>query len=601
MSPSQDCLSVKLMNTFLSKISKLDTVQDVILLSNQGEPLFFTPKSNTTENDNNSFSHWIEILSDLDWPPTIELIFNEGSYYICRTNIGYVIVGLTDDNMRAMIKQACATILAKLSAPTLCKRVLLNLLSTCGDTLKPNIIKELAPYADEEVAAVLIFLLHKQYDLPSGKKEQLQLLICQVLGYCSSRSAVKELNDYLTSRGAEKNIPGNEIFEAVRISIEQLSQSKAKNKELLPTHIPDNHWTTEQKTALANKKTTQPNKVSSVSKPSLPQEEQINAMLKKGEKEDALILITKLIAKCSQNKQFTTAYKLRDWLICINPMALTEIIQTAELIEAAKLAAIDKDHLQTWGKLADILSTEEFSSLYHAMTLKTFPKGKKIVQQGTNARTLIFINSGQVQTLLTKQNILIPLSIKKTGDIVGAGTFFEASVWTISTASLGCEVFILSRAKFEILKEHHSSLESKLFDFCSGFQATSAQLKKTKRNRREFKRRRISGRISFVVLNKSSKEVSNESKGSLIDISRGGLAFSIHSSQKKNAISLFARQIRVSINAGVASSVLIRTGTIQAVRDMDLIGNEYSLHLEFSKRLSNSELQQIIHCQDSKI
>ncbi len=575
------------MNTFLSKISKLDAVQDVILLSSQGEPLFCIQKSNTTGNQRSIFSHWSETLSALNQPPAAEFVFNKGSYYLCRTNIGYVIVGLTDDATLKKIKQACANILTKLSKPTLCKRVLLNLLSTSSDTLKSNIIKELVPYADEEVAAVLVFLLQKQYELTPVEKEQLLLLICQVLGYCSSYTAVDALKDFLATRNAESNTPGNEIFEAVRISTEQLNQSKptVEQKGAVQKNVP------------AKKEKSQLQKKLSASETPLPQAKKINAMLDKGENADALVLITQLIKNCAQKKQFTTAYRLRDWLIKINPMALTEIIKTAELIETAKLNAINKDHLQTWEKLAAVLSTEEFSSLYHAMPLKTFPKGKTIVQQGTNARTLLFVNSGHVQTLVANQKQLTPLSIKTAGDIVGAGTFFEASVWTISAASMGCELFILSRKKFDTLKEHHSSLESKLLDFCSDFQATSEQLKKIRKNRRQFKRRNISGRMTFIILNRSTKEASNEAKGNLIDISRGGLAFSIHSSQKKNAVALFARQIRITINTGTASSLLIRTGTIQAVRDMDLIGNEYSLHLEFTKQLSNAELQQVVNNQ----
>lgn len=275
-------------------------------------------------------------------------------------------------------------------------------------------------------------------------------------------------------------------------------------------------------------------------------------------------------------------------------MALTEIIQTAELIEEAKQAAIDIRHLGIWKELTDILSIEEFSSLYHAMALKTYPNGKTIVQQGINARTLLFINSGQLQTQVLSRELLIPLNIYKTGEIVGAETFFEASVWTISAKSLGCEVFLLSRAKLESLKKHHPSLEAKLFDFCSSVQSTSSQLKKSKSNRRQFKRRDVAGRLTFTVLNKSGKKISKEAKGDLLDISMGGVAFSIHSSQKKNAVTLFGRQLRVSISAGITATVIVRTGTVQAVRDMDRIGNEYSLHLEFSERLSNSEVQQIL-------
>jgi CRP-like cAMP-binding protein len=565
------------MNTFLSKISKLSAVQDVILLSTRGEPLFVSQKSGTEGDRAKSFSHWNEILTALNQPQATEFVFNKGSYYVTRTDIGYVIIGLTDDKILQKIKQACATLLTKLSKPTLRKRVLLNLLSNSNDNLKPNIIKELISYADKEVAAVLIFLLRKENKFASEIRGKLLLLICQVLGHCSSYEAVGELNEFLEKRKTEGNPPDNGFVEAVKISIEQLKQSKTKEaKRKKPVREPTNS---------KQKKTPES---------TLPGERQINELLAQKKTDEVLTFITQLIDKCSQKKQFRAAYKLRDWLIEINPMALTEIIHTAELIEEAKQAAIDTIHLETWKKLTDILSIEEFSSLYHAMTLKTYPRGKTIVQQGTNARTLLFINSGQLQTQVLNRDTLVPLNVKEAGEIVGAETFFEASVWTITAKSLGCEMFLLSRAKLESLKKHHPSLEAKLSDFCSSFQSTSTQLQKNKKNRRLFRRRDLSGRMTFAVLNKSGREISNEAKGNLLDISVGGVAFSIHSSQKKNAVTLFGRQLRVSINTGVASHILIRKGTVQAVRDMDLIGNEYSLHLEFSKQLTNSELQQIL-------
>ena len=45
------------------------------------------------------------------------------------------------------------------------------------------------------------------------------------------------------------------------------------------------------------------------------------------------------------------AEKLREKLLSLNPMALTEIIKSAEMIEKAKSANIDKDHLAIWDHL----------------------------------------------------------------------------------------------------------------------------------------------------------------------------------------------------------------------------------------------------------
>lgn len=563
------------MTTFLNKISRLDSIQNVALLSNQGETLFFDQKDSTPGNRESVSSYWNEIISDLDRPQTAEFAFTKGRYYLTHTTIGYLIIGLKNDKALEKIRQACATILTKLSDPNLCKRLLLTLLTQSDDTIKPNIIRELRPYADEEVAAVLIFLLRGEKDFVPEVRKELQLLICQTLGYCSSGDAVAALKAFLATSKTEVNAPGSRVSEAVRISIEQLERSSPQKIQADPQKGPSHEV---RKTVQAD----------------IPQKQQIDELLDKGMKDEAVALTMQLIKQCADKKQFEAAEQLRDYLIKVNPMALLEIIRAAEVIEEAKQSGIDRNHLETWKKLTEILSNEEFSALYHAMTPKSYANGKTIVQQGFNARTLLFINRGQVQIQTRNQDNFIPLSVKGAGDIIGIETFFEASVWTDQVKSLGCEVFLLSRQKLEALREHHPSLEPKLSDFCSSFQSISAELRKSGRNRRQFKRKIISGRISFAVLNTDGREISTEAKGDLIDISTGGVAFTIHSSQKKNAARLFGRQLRVSLQAGTTSQMITRKGTVQAVRDVDLIGNEYSLHLEFSQQLSYSELQQIV-------
>jgi len=562
------------MTTFLSKISRLDSIQDVALLSNQGETLFFDQKNSTPGNRERASSYWNEIISNLDQPQVAEFTFTNGRYYLTRTPIGYLIIGLNNDKALEKIKQACATILTKLSDPALCKRLLLNLLTQPEDILKPNIIRELRPYADEEVATVLMFLLRREKEIAPLVKEELLLLICQTLGYCSNDDAIAVLKAFLASRKSGVNTPNEQVIEAVRISIEQLEQNHPPKK-------------------LDGLQKAPPPGVGETVQADIPKKQQIDELLDRGKKDEAVALIMQLIEQCAGKKQFATADRLRDYLIKINPMALLEIIRAADVIEEAKQSGIDKKHLETWSKLTEILSSEEFSALYHAMTLRSYTTGKTIVQQGSTARTLLFINGGQVQLQALNQDTLIPLSVKGAGEIIGIDTFFEASVWTDQVKSLGCEVFLLSRQKLDSLKEQHPSLEPKLSDFCASFQSVSAELRKTGRNRRQFKRKNISGRISFAVLNTNGTEITTEAKGDLIDISTGGVAFSIHSSQKKNAAALFGRQLRISFQTTTTTQIIIRRGTVQAVRDIDLIGNEYSLHLEFSEQLSYSELQQI--------
>lgn len=582
------------MNTFLNKLSTLDPIRDIILLSPSGAPLFSVHKDLAGDDREKYYENWQAILQDLDHASGMELLFSHGTYHLALTPIGYLIISVTDAATLTTVKEGCHTVLKKLAHPFLCKRVLLNLLSSAENSIKQNIINELIPYADHEVAAVLIFLLQKEIDSSGHFPKELLLLICKVLGDCSSQKAVPVLENFLSSRIPEENVNGDDVFEAAKKALKQLGQQDAtvtpQQRNVSSDHPPaaklsNNHPPITTQTKIKEQGPS----------PTLhhPQQGEVQALLSKGLQDEALQLLSALIENCANKQDFNTAYQLREWLIEVNPMALTEIIHTAELIENAKLAAIPKDQLKTWQSLVDALSSEEFPSLYHEMTKKRYAKGQLIVEQGALARALLFINSGSVMIESRSQGRLRPIQTKGAGEVLGAGVFFTASVWTVSVKSNGCELSLLPRKKLDKLLKHYPSLESKLSEFCNNFHSTSQQLDTGSNNRREFTRKDASGRVTFVVLDAKGNAISSEAKGNLLDISMGGIAFSIHSSLKKNAIALFGRQLKVSLKTIDSSIQLVRHGKVKAVRDIDLIGNEYSLHIEFNKQLSGSEVLQV--------
>jgi hypothetical protein len=65
------------------------------------------------------------------------------------------------------------------------------------------------------------------------------------------------------------------------------------------------------------------------------------------------------IKQCLTAGDIATAESLRETLLGADTLALTEIVASAELIEEAKLAGIDRNHLQTWDALYKTLSSEE--------------------------------------------------------------------------------------------------------------------------------------------------------------------------------------------------------------------------------------------------
>jgi hypothetical protein len=75
----------------------------------------------------------------------------------------------------------------------------------------------------------------------------------------------------------------------------------------------------------------------------------------------------KMIVKCAREKDFKKAEQLRERMLEVDPMALDEIISSAEIIEEEKSQALDPIHMQIWSKLYEMLDTEEKNELYFAM------------------------------------------------------------------------------------------------------------------------------------------------------------------------------------------------------------------------------------------
>ncbi len=105
---------------------------------------------------------------------------------------------------------------------------------------------------------------------------------------------------------------------------------------------------------------------------------------------------------------------------------------------------------------------------------------------------------------------------------------------------------------------------------------------------------KVSGKVAVSLLKNQGKESLSGSKGNLVDISRGGLAFSLRFSKKKNAVALLGEDLQVVVRTDVSTQSVHRTGVVKAVQCHDYVGNDYTIHMEFKKALSNAEVWQAV-------
>ncbi|MBU1567871.1 MAG: cyclic nucleotide-binding domain-containing protein [Proteobacteria bacterium] len=563
----------------MSKISQLDFISDVILLSLQGELLFRRQAgvSGMSSAIDIELEFWNAIIANLDRPVAAELVFSKGRYYLHATGIGFLIVGMANEKSLKKIRVACANVQEKLVDPEICRKVLLKMLTDGEEMTKPHLVNALIPLADEEVALGLLPVLQQWNMFHPDVKEKLLLSLCTVFGKCSTHAAVPPLKKIILAYSSSSSQAGRDIESAARLALRQ-SESAQQGKAR----------------PIAKEKAAQSDNIEFLSEGSSPEEQQIKELLGRDQKRQAIALIMQLLTSNAKAKRFQKAEQLRDWLLQIDSMALVESIRAAEIIEEEKSASISNEYLVIWKKLLDILSPEEFASLYHAMTPRNYPDGEMVVKQGELLPTLFFVNSGHVQMYAESQGREMPLKLFGPGEIMGGDIFFEASVWTVNAVSKGAFLSLLTLQRLQSQKDNCPALHSKLKDFCTRYISPDILFKKTSRTRRHSERKKVSGRVTIEMLDQHGNDAGLAGKGELLDLSQGGVALSLRFTKKKNAAALLGQKIRVNIRPDVSTAPLLRIGKVMAVRCHDFVGSDYSLHIQFENELSSMEIQQVV-------
>ncbi len=568
------------MLTFLKNISRLDSVLEVALLSLHGEILFLDSADNKVSSSRKK-AVWNRIIAEFDTPLSAEFRYEKGLYYFCSTPAGHVIVTMHSTEQLEKIKNACDNVRQKISDSRICKKILLKMLVEVAGPARPWVVRELVPFADAEVGRVLVSLLKKENQLWNKEGRMLLLFICRTLEYCMYDGATEALRDVIGRVGDSDR----EVSEAASQSLEQLVKGSRNRGGSVPPQESEIKGESDGSGCSVGETVNNNWKA-------LPESGKIQTYLDQGKKDEAIATLLQQIKITAGKKRFDLAEKFREWLMEIDSMAITAIIQAAEIIEEEKSSSISKEYIVIWQKLADFLTREEFAALYHAMETRKYSAGEIIAEQGQDLAVLFFVNSGRVQLFAHSQSRELILRTLGQGEIFGAESFFESSVWTMNARSRGAVLSLLTRSRLTDLNESCPALESRLLSYCNGFQAPETVFRTTKRSRRQYSRKIISGRVTIAILTENGSVIGARVKGELLDISRGGVSFTLHVSKKEKASALLKKKVQVFFD--VSGESFRRSGVVVAVRGHDLIGNEYSLHIEFEKILTGVELQQVI-------
>lgn len=324
------------------------------------------------------------------------------------------------------------------------------------------------------------------------------------------------------------------------------------------------------------------------------QESEALRLAAEGDTKSAINILVSLVKECVEKKNFARAEAIREKIFEIDDMALSEIVETAEIIERAKSKSIDQTFMDVWKCFKDVFTDEEINAIYYATETKNYSPDEYLCHQGDAGNSLYFIIDGQIKSVFTKGRQEMLIQTLGPGAIAGTDSFFSISVATTSLAAITLsKVAILTDDALQTIKNKYPGILPKLKDYCLSFDRAHELLSQKGLNRRVHERFKISGTLRFFVINGEGKIISNEHRGELSDVSLGGISFYVRTANREHARNLLGRRLMLRFGLPTQKGLLSaeRTGVITGV--ISHMFNDYSVHVKFDKML-DSRVEQLI-------
>ncbi|HEB70090.1 MAG TPA: cyclic nucleotide-binding domain-containing protein [Desulfobulbus sp.] len=458
------------------------------------------------------------------------------------------------------------------------KNFFLHELERTADDLKPLIVRQLGKIHNESIVLPLTDLLESSAGPPHQEKEQLQIEICVALVRLGSKKALTSLKKIIQT----KKIPGiTDYSPKVLAAAESAVQAISADSKVLSD-------TGQQTEPVSQSYLTRKND------PLAEQEASIFRKAGRGKTEEAKKELYELIISYAEKKDFANAERLRERIYEIDPMALSEIIRSGEIIEREKTGAVSRDQLATWSRLLKKLNNVEFSAIYHELQERRFAPEEIIVRQGDKNDELYFINQGSIKISYNQDGREIFVSTMNNGQIIGEN-FFDASFWTVTlTALTPVNISVLKWDSFRRWQEEYPGLEAKLQDFYKQCDTTRVLLEKKGLDRRKYERTRLSRKIQLQLTDHNNKPIGRGFRGELTDISEGGLAFLIRISKKENTRLLLGRNMQITIPVGGDPGHLQLHGLAIGIQSYEPLECDFSVHIKFPELLDQETLFQVL-------
>ena len=307
-------------------------------------------------------------------------------------------------------------------------------------------------------------------------------------------------------------------------------------------------------------------------------------------------LITK-IERAVGAKKFMEAESLRERLLEVDPMAISEVIKAAELIEEAMTAAIDKEHVATWSDLYGGLSRGEKNCLFHSMQSNLIPEKRALLQYGALNNRLFFIEKGTVVVVIPQEESekLKVFAHLGRGDVLGEYSFAtlalcSATAVTKTPVQLRC----LEGKMAESWNEKHPGLYEKVVEFCQKHGQIDQITERKEQEVHPNPRYPVQGRVKATLLNKSGQDDGLVFTGEVGEISRSGCSFAIHCNQKETIRKLLTKSFSLNFICTNKEKDIVFSSVGRVVRVSVLLHDDYLIHIGYHTLLSKELDDQLV-------
>jgi len=295
------------------------------------------------------------------------------------------------------------------------------------------------------------------------------------------------------------------------------------------------------------------------------------------------------------DKNFKTVDYLRERILQVNPGALSKAIELAGMSghKEEKEIVFESDD-KIWDELKSILSKEQFDEFFSLLEHRQYQNDEIIVQQGNYDPCLYFIQSGFVNLTYRVDEYERFLKRLRPGDVIGAQSLFDASVWSVSLiAQKNVGIYSLLYDRLVQLVSRYPEVDTTLQNYCGDKDQVTELLQMSGEERRQAPRFKLQAMIHNTLLDRFGMVGKREFKAEVVGISTGGLRFLTRISKRDNRQSLLGRMIISEIETGESTNLTTK-GTIIGVKEQKGMDKYHTIHVRFEKFLSQSQVTAIV-------